>query len=1561
MPRRKQDTPQRLKSKENLGNISEKKGGQNCEGKRGCKDVTSLAITEPTEESGDKLSNICAQENTITSHETMHGGSNNKQESTTNGGDSNTPDESIHEEKVNEPSLPDKANGENELHDTVAGSVHESFTNGCESVGKHSNAVKTSDDTSLLDALATVAASRSTSPTQETQKEAKRQSSTGSDSSMPIKKRGKRISTPDSCVDHVGTASSHLFSSEKTTDKSLESKKKSSRIEHSSTNHYQASDHVFHKTANEDIRTAAAMQHANQLHLMEAMMQRQRQIYEECTDNQNNNWMKMQRNDNNCLSKSKAKRYRWCVQKNQEKDSISTASPNTSRSSHQNQQTTTKTATTSTVPTRSSANDCQNHQQNSNSSSNVKKVQTKRQPNPMQDKLYGTVFTGASKFRCRDCGNPFNTLVDLTVHMSKTGHYRDQNIAEFKSQNDVNGKFAKPKKRSMMEMEETESAEKVLKCLGCGHSFDSLQDLTVHMIKTKHYEDVPSLRFYSQKNEFCASANGSTHTSNEEKNTPLLTQINNNNISNDRSIGLQSNGHRESPTHEQNNYEQRVSQSMYGGFSNLANMQALVTQNLLTGFPPYMPMAFPGAMNGYNNATTAFAAAAASLLLSAPWLMQVPGFGPNMLSPFFNPVPLPASLSSHSRQMSPIANIDKLTPSPVPASATPSPKGRSTTPSGRHTPNDRYDEISRSKSQILRCSQCGKSFSSLQKLTNHMREATHFPNATTPPIENSSLHHYRKYSESPERSIRNNSTFSNHSNANITGPSSSPLEHLAKLACGKSTLGQLGSDTSSRSKSHSIVGRQLIKSSPDISNRKDSSTKSPQNMSSPSRDKYINPDDNSKPTSSESPKTGFDFIKSLETTIQSAISKVNEPSMSPKQNKKRKSSLNYNHQNASQTVQNSRESEFKLFGSHSEMIFNQSSHVNSKNRQLKRPSSDGEEYHHRNNGETHSAKMKRLNYSPPLDLSKSVCNGATAPSKTEKKSSNGNEMERKSKETQRKETSSAGDTTSLAKNPLQCIRDNMRTWFDPDVRRRSVPSSKSSEILEKSRHEGKSVARNQDSKTISRDEKNPHKKEKTNPLKEMQKIVNATELTRRPESLTEVASKDPTFLINRTNVGLQKRSSDLQNGLKSVDAKRYKPDSVLLDLVRHENDSPPAVNPLAQMEHLVNLKIGENVSNSKTLSNSISKNSNLAKPYTLSPPHDANVACNGTNPMSALLNLFKEAGNDVLCNKTDRSADNHKIKHREHRESNSISKPPKKAKRHRNQQPKNKLPTEENLATKIHKNLSLPDETAKLRDKMADFFRSMIAKDRLASFPQQSSIKEEPKSPCQENEYPAHISDSDKDATPHKCKVEISCSSDSNLQEIQLQIIFASHFDENLKEIKIPEQEMKKLSLTTGISIKTIKEWISDIQEQLSENRKCSFMRLSSESEESSKYNCTHCSNNDNDKTKSTNDLSATDFLKHISTHINTDLPENEQIEENSNHVHQDWKMLYRGAMRFEPLNTEGPPTSYSLTAHVTKTEPLMHEFSPPSPTDDVVTEQKQKRCGEGLKVTDDSPIQVSG
>ncbi|XP_020312120.1 teashirt homolog 3-like [Oncorhynchus kisutch] len=112
-------------------------------------------------------------------------------------------------------------------------------------------------------------------------------------------------------------------------------------------------------------------------------------------------------------------------------------------------------------------------------------VQLHRQ-NP---RLYGNIFTGASKFRCKGCSAAYDTLVDLTVHMNDTGHYRDDN--HDRGANGARGRWSKPRKRSLLELEGKEDAAKVLKCMYCGHSFESLQDLSVHMIKTKHYQKVP--------------------------------------------------------------------------------------------------------------------------------------------------------------------------------------------------------------------------------------------------------------------------------------------------------------------------------------------------------------------------------------------------------------------------------------------------------------------------------------------------------------------------------------------------------------------------------------------------------------------------------------------------------------------------------------------------------------------------------------------------------------------------------------------------------------------------------------------------------------------------------------------------------------------------------------------------------------------------------------------------------------------------------------------------------------------------------------------------------------
>lgn len=100
----------------------------------------------------------------------------------------------------------------------------------------------------------------------------------------------------------------------------------------------------------------------------------------------------------------------------------------------------------------------------------------------------GSVFTGASRFRCKDCSAAYDTLVELTVHMNKSGHYQDNNHSK---QSQSSASSSKSRKRNLQDTEGKEDAQKVLKCMFCGHSFDSLQDLSVHMIKTKHYQKVP--------------------------------------------------------------------------------------------------------------------------------------------------------------------------------------------------------------------------------------------------------------------------------------------------------------------------------------------------------------------------------------------------------------------------------------------------------------------------------------------------------------------------------------------------------------------------------------------------------------------------------------------------------------------------------------------------------------------------------------------------------------------------------------------------------------------------------------------------------------------------------------------------------------------------------------------------------------------------------------------------------------------------------------------------------------------------------------------------------------
>ena len=68
----------------------------------------------------------------------------------------------------------------------------------------------------------------------------------------------------------------------------------------------------------------------------------------------------------------------------------------------------------------------------------------------------------------------YSALVELTVHMNETGHYQDDNRKKDKLRPTS---YSKPRKRAFQDMDK-EDAQKVLKCMFCGDSFDSLQDLS---------------------------------------------------------------------------------------------------------------------------------------------------------------------------------------------------------------------------------------------------------------------------------------------------------------------------------------------------------------------------------------------------------------------------------------------------------------------------------------------------------------------------------------------------------------------------------------------------------------------------------------------------------------------------------------------------------------------------------------------------------------------------------------------------------------------------------------------------------------------------------------------------------------------------------------------------------------------------------------------------------------------------------------------------------------------------------------------------------------------------
>ncbi|XP_033109978.1 teashirt homolog 1-B-like [Anneissia japonica] len=102
-------------------------------------------------------------------------------------------------------------------------------------------------------------------------------------------------------------------------------------------------------------------------------------------------------------------------------------------------------------------------------------------------------------YRCAVCGRSFCDFFEYTVHLSKTKHDMKQQLSN-------KGFEARPKLETGAFQEEIPVAQ-VMKCIVCRESFPNLEDLTMHMLRTQHYNKVPGHKSgYSHRTEDVTAA-----------------------------------------------------------------------------------------------------------------------------------------------------------------------------------------------------------------------------------------------------------------------------------------------------------------------------------------------------------------------------------------------------------------------------------------------------------------------------------------------------------------------------------------------------------------------------------------------------------------------------------------------------------------------------------------------------------------------------------------------------------------------------------------------------------------------------------------------------------------------------------------------------------------------------------------------------------------------------------------------------------------------------------------------------------------------------------------------
>ena len=96
------------------------------------------------------------------------------------------------------------------------------------------------------------------------------------------------------------------------------------------------------------------------------------------------------------------------------------------------------------------------------------------------DVYYNKKYTN---LKC-SCKKEFETLYELTIHLKQSGHTPSSRLA---------GQQEFPKLVRGQDMwlnHGSEQTKQILRCIRCGESFKTLPELTIHMMKTKHYANI---------------------------------------------------------------------------------------------------------------------------------------------------------------------------------------------------------------------------------------------------------------------------------------------------------------------------------------------------------------------------------------------------------------------------------------------------------------------------------------------------------------------------------------------------------------------------------------------------------------------------------------------------------------------------------------------------------------------------------------------------------------------------------------------------------------------------------------------------------------------------------------------------------------------------------------------------------------------------------------------------------------------------------------------------------------------------------------------------------------